>query len=135
MGLALSVKRGETPRDEVSSEVLGIVDDMSEEEIKKFASTKHKGLPKEKNEEKITEIENKIVSLIKNRKGTMYTKKDILEGNPDVAPARPTTNPDTNPERFNPLNPKYSPKPKARNKGKLPEFLKFKNLNIHFKDE
>jgi len=45
-GLALSVKRGDTPRSEVSDEVLKIVDGMSEGEIRKFASTKHKGLPK-----------------------------------------------------------------------------------------
>jgi hypothetical protein len=45
-GLALSVKRGETPRSEVSQEVLDIVDKMSEAEIRKFAKTSHEGLPK-----------------------------------------------------------------------------------------
>jgi len=45
-GLALSVKRGETPRSEVSKAVLDIVDGMSEKEIRKFAKTPHKGLPK-----------------------------------------------------------------------------------------
>lgn len=45
-GLALSVKRGDTPRSKVSDEVLKIVDGMSEAEIRKFASTAHKGLPK-----------------------------------------------------------------------------------------
>jgi hypothetical protein len=45
-GLALSVKRGETSRSEVSAEVLKIVDDMSEKEIRKFAKTSHEGLPK-----------------------------------------------------------------------------------------
>lgn len=45
-GLALSVKRGETPRSEVSKEVLDIVDGMPEKEIRKFAKTPHKGLPK-----------------------------------------------------------------------------------------
>jgi len=45
-GLALSVKRGDTPRSEVSDEVLKIVDGMSVGEIRKFASTAHKGLPK-----------------------------------------------------------------------------------------
>jgi len=47
-GLALSVKRGDTPRSEVSAEVLKIVDTMSEKEIRKFAKTKHKGLPEKK---------------------------------------------------------------------------------------
>lgn len=45
-GLALSVVRGETPRSEVSKEVLDIVDGMSEKEIRKFTKTAHKGLPK-----------------------------------------------------------------------------------------
>jgi hypothetical protein len=45
-GLALSVKRGETPRSEVSQQVLDIVDSMSEDQIRKYAKTSHKGLPK-----------------------------------------------------------------------------------------
>ena len=45
-GLALSVKRGETPRSEVSAEVLKIVDSMSEKKIRDFAKTSHEGLPK-----------------------------------------------------------------------------------------
>lgn len=45
-GLALSVKRGDTPRSEVSRQVLEIVDSMSEREIRKFARTKHSGIPK-----------------------------------------------------------------------------------------
>lgn len=44
-GLALSVKRGETPKSEVSDEVLDIVDSMSEKEIEDFAGTKHDNLP------------------------------------------------------------------------------------------
>lgn len=45
-GLALSVKRGETPRSEASKEVLDIVDSMSEKQIEDFAGTEHSGLPK-----------------------------------------------------------------------------------------
>ena len=44
-GLALSVKRGQTPRSEVSDRVLKIVDGMSEKKIRDFAKTKHEGLP------------------------------------------------------------------------------------------
>ena len=54
-GLALSVKRGKTPRSEVSAEVLKIVDSMSEKEIRKFAKTKHEGIPKEKVQKEETE--------------------------------------------------------------------------------
>lgn len=49
-GLALSVKRGETPRSQVSAKVLEIVDGMSKKQIRDFAKTKHKGLPKKVDE-------------------------------------------------------------------------------------
>jgi hypothetical protein len=56
-GLALSVKRGETPRGEVSDEVLNIVDTMSEKKIKDFAETPHKGLP--------TKVETVVRNLVR----------------------------------------------------------------------
>jgi hypothetical protein len=56
-GLALSVKRGETPRSEASAEVLKIVDSMSEKEIRKFASTPHSEVPKKKVNEAISNPE------------------------------------------------------------------------------
>ena len=49
-GLALSVKRGETPRTKVSAKVLKIVDTMSEKQIRDYAKTKHEGLPTHKEE-------------------------------------------------------------------------------------
>ena len=49
-GLALSVKRGQTPRSEVSAEVLKIVDSMSEKKIRDYAKTKHEGLPQKVDE-------------------------------------------------------------------------------------
>lgn len=47
-GLALAVKLGEVSRSKVSEKVLEIADSMSEAEIRKFASTKHKGIPHRK---------------------------------------------------------------------------------------
>ena len=201
MGLALSVKRGDTPRDEVSKDVLDMVDGMTEKELEDFASTKHKGLPekaetnegtkcwkgyekkgmktmfgkrvpncvkKESTEDKIRQIEESIVSLIKKSQGKMLTKGDILSEQPsiaparptvkpgvkpergtpykpkhspkpkagtEIAPARPTVKPGVKPERGTPYKPKHSPKPKAGKEGGLPEFLKFSNLNIQFRDE
>lgn len=44
-GLAQSVKKGGTPRSEVSKAVLDISDKVSGKDIEDFASTKHKGLP------------------------------------------------------------------------------------------
>lgn len=49
-GLALSVKRGQTPRSEVSAEVLKIVDSMSEKKIRDYAKTKHEDLPQKVDE-------------------------------------------------------------------------------------
>lgn len=66
-GLALSVKRGDTPRSEVSKDVLNIVDSMTEKEIEDFAKTDHKGLPK-KVETKIREMVRKVMIEILNNK-------------------------------------------------------------------
>lgn len=44
-GMALAVRRGELKKSEVDDSVLGIaMSEMSDEEIEKFAKTKHKGL-------------------------------------------------------------------------------------------
>lgn len=45
-GMALAVRRGEMKRSDVDKSVLDIVDgDMTDKEIKDFASTKRKSLP------------------------------------------------------------------------------------------
>lgn len=89
-GLALSVKRGKTPRSEVSAEVLKIVDTMSEKEIRKFAKTKHEGIPKEKVQKEETECgsekENKIdrrpletaINLAKNKARSMGARNPMV---------------------------------------------------------
>ena len=46
--MALAFKRGEVPASEVSDEIKDIADRMSEKDIEDFAATKHKGLPKMK---------------------------------------------------------------------------------------
>jgi hypothetical protein len=53
MGLALSVKKGDTPKSKVSKSVKDIAKKMSKSDLDDFASTKHKGLPNkvETNEE------------------------------------------------------------------------------------
>ena len=44
-GMALAVRRGELKKSEVDDSVLGIaMSEMSDEEIEKFAKTKHKSL-------------------------------------------------------------------------------------------
>lgn len=54
MGLALSVKKGDTPASEVSQAVRDMVKNMSKKELEKYATTKHKGLPKKVEEAKAT---------------------------------------------------------------------------------
>lgn len=44
-GMAWAVRKGELPRSEVSKEILDIADgELSDKELKLYASTKHKGL-------------------------------------------------------------------------------------------
>jgi hypothetical protein len=46
MGMAYAVRKGDMPRSDASEEVLKLADgDMSTKELKKFASTEHKGKP------------------------------------------------------------------------------------------
>ena len=89
-GLALSVKRGKTSRSEVSDEVLKIVDSMSEKEIRKFAKTKHEGIPKQKVQKEEAECgskeEDKVdrrplataINLAKNKARAMGAKNPIV---------------------------------------------------------
>ena len=70
-GLALSVKRGQTSRSEVSDAVLKIVDSMSEKKIRDFAKTKHEGLPKkveEQMDEPMNDSQGKLQKNIQKQK-------------------------------------------------------------------
>jgi len=74
---------------------------------------------------------------VKPERGTPYKPKHSPKpkAGTEIAPARPTVKPGVKPERATPYKPKHSPKPKAGDEGGLPEFLKFSNLNIQFRDE
>ena len=147
-------------------------EDYTKDESKKFERCVKDVKKQEQKEEKVRQIEESIVSLIKKTQGKVITKKDILSEEPKIAPAQPKVDPGTKPERFSPYrtkpgsNPKpkagtevkpaqpkvdpgtkperfspyrtkpgSNPKPKAGDEGGLPEFLKFNNLNIKFRDE
>ena len=76
---------------------------------------------------------NEIMELI----SIKLTEQQPAPSKPDTdAPVRekPTTKPGK-PKRENPFEPKHKPKPKASSDDKLPEFLKFDNLGIKFKNE
>lgn len=79
MGLALSVKRGDTPKSKVSKKVQDMSKEMSKKDLKDFASTKHKGLPKkveEKNE--VEKLEESILKIIENHLPPHTTKSELL---------------------------------------------------------
>lgn len=83
-GLALSVKRGKTPRSQVSADVLNIVDTMSEKKIRDFAKTKHAGIPKTVDEE--------ISSPTKGRKPpkTTVTQRRVIKKQAGLAEQQAT---------------------------------------------
>lgn len=80
MGLALSVKRGDTPKSKVSKKVQDMSKEMSKKDLKDFASTKHKGLPK-KAEKKgdVKKIEESIMLLIQNHLPAHTTKGELIK--------------------------------------------------------
>ena len=65
MGMALAYKRGNASGLEVSTKIKQIAGGMSEKELEKFASTKHKGLPKKvENKLSVEELRNMIADAI-----------------------------------------------------------------------
>ena len=79
MGLALSVKRGDTPKSKVTKQVQKMAKEMSKKELEDFASTKHKGLPKkveEKNE--VEKLEESILKIIESHLPPHTTKSELL---------------------------------------------------------
>lgn len=80
MGLALSVKRGDTPKSKVSKKVKDMAKEMSKKDLEDFASTKHKGLPKKVEEkEEVEKIEESIMKLIQNHLPPHTTKGELLK--------------------------------------------------------
>lgn len=86
MGLALSVKRGDTPKGEVSKKVKETAKKMSEKDLEDFASTKHKGLPKKVKKEEAKEgfgfgdYGKKLASAVAGA-----TKKNLGQVSPSVS--------------------------------------------------
>ena len=79
MGLALSVKRGDTPKSKVSKQVQKMAKEMTKKELEKFASTKHKGLPKTVDEkEEVEKLEESILRIIENHLPPHTTKGELL---------------------------------------------------------
>ena len=77
MGLALSVKKGKTPKSKVSKEVKKVANSMSEKDLKDFASTKHKGLP-DKIETKESYMDSLKFSVARNMKNQIFSPNSKL---------------------------------------------------------
>ena len=88
-GLALAFKRGEVPSSEVSDEIKAIADRMSEKEIEDFASTKHKGLPKMK--EQLRKIVREIMrekAISEMNEQSVNEGKKVFRVNPQIGKAK-----------------------------------------------
>jgi hypothetical protein len=86
MGLALSVKRGDTPKGDVTKKVKETAKKMSEKDLEDFASTKHKGLPKKVKKEETKEgfgFGNYTEKLLSTAAGA--TKKNLGQISPSVS--------------------------------------------------
>ena len=74
MGLALSVKRGDTPMSSVTPQVARMAREMKEKDLKDFAGTKHDGLP-EKVKKEEPEVSSPLVeSLVESAAQRMAAK-------------------------------------------------------------
>ena len=65
MGLALAYKRGDVPASKVSDKIKTLASNMSQTDLEKYASTKHKGLPKKvENKLSVEELRDMIASAV-----------------------------------------------------------------------
>ena len=81
MGLALSVKRGDTPKSKVTKKVKDMAKKMSEKDLEDFASTKHKGLPKTKeteSKEEVKKLEESILNILEKHLPPHTTKGELI---------------------------------------------------------
>ena len=84
-GAALSVKRGDTDKTEVSKDVATLAKSLSDKELAKFAGTKHKGLPEKKKEETNEDLGSAEDKLQKAREERAKATKKEAEAQAKVA--------------------------------------------------
>jgi len=81
MGIVRSIQKGEQPASKFSKDAQDVAKDMKKKDVKKFASTKHKGLPMKK------EVLNKLKEMIKQELSEYtYGVGDVVK---DVNPTCP----------------------------------------------
>ena len=81
MGIVRSIQKGEQPASKFNKDAQDVAKDMKKKDVKKFASTKHKGLPVKK------EVLNKLKEMIKQELSEYtYGTGDVVK---DVNPSCP----------------------------------------------
>ena len=81
MGIVRSIQKGEQPASKFSKDAQDVAKDMKKKDVKKFASTKHKGLPMKK------EVLKKLKEMIRQELSEYtYGSGDIVK---DVNPSCP----------------------------------------------
>ena len=94
-GIVRSIQKGDAPASKFSKQAKKAAKDMEKEDVKSYAATKHKGLPKKVNRESLESLENGIRNMVKEfmteshhdkREGKMakYDAKEIAEDAADV---------------------------------------------------
>lgn len=78
MGLALAYKKGKVPASKVSKSVKDLAGSMSQKELEKYASTKHKGLPKRvENKMSVSELHKMIQDAISEVMNERFSTKRL----------------------------------------------------------
>ena len=94
-GIVRSIQKGDAPASKFSKQAKKAAKDMEKDDVKSYASTKHKGLPKKVNRESLESLENGIRNMVKEfmteshhdkREGKMakYDAKEIAQDAADV---------------------------------------------------
>ena len=94
-GIVRSIQKGDAPASKFSKQAKKAAKDMEKDDVKSYASTKHKGLPKKVNKESLESLENGIRNMVKEfmteshhdkREGKMakYDAKEIAQDAADV---------------------------------------------------
>ena len=94
-GIVRSIQKGDAPASKFSKQAKKAAKDMEKDDVKSYASTKHKGLPKKVNKESLESLENGIRNMVKEfmteshhdkKEGKMakYDAKEIAQDAADV---------------------------------------------------
>lgn len=78
-GIALSVKRGDTPESELQGAAKEMYDSMTEKELEDFAETEHKGLPNKKESVVLSKLFHKVREVVREELNETMTINEAEE--------------------------------------------------------